>query len=66
MAVTKIALRQNGAELTPYVSTFSQDGQAQRDFAENYGKPQGRCVSKNVSEGMSQGEIQEAVKNCAK
>lgn len=64
--VLKVALRSSGNKLTPYVQDFKTDGKRQREFAEKYGNPNGQCVAKKVSEGMTQEEIHEAVTQCAK
>lgn len=66
MSKAVMALRKNGKELTPYITTAQTDGESQQRFAEDYGRPNGQCVAKNVSEGMSQTEIKDAVRDCAR
>jgi len=52
--------------LKPFVSRVVRDGKVQKAFAEQIGKPVGKCVASKVKKGMSGAEIHEIAKECAK
>ena len=61
----KVKLLARGKSLKPYISRVVTGGRVQKAFAEQIGKPAGACVRGKVHKGMSQSDIQKAVKDCA-
>jgi len=61
----KVKLLKRGKALTPYVAAVSQNGKAQRAFAEKIGIQTGQCVRSGVHQGMTQKQIRDVVKGCA-
>lgn len=62
----KVKLLARGKALTPYVAKVTRNGAQQRRFAEQWGRPVGACVRGRVHKGMSQTEIRNAVRDCAR
>ncbi len=61
----KIKLLASGKSLTPYIARVVTGGRVQKAFAAQIGIPAGQCVRGKVHKGMSQGDIRQAVKDCA-
>lgn len=61
----KVKLLARGQSLTPYIARVVTNGRVQKAFREQIGIPVGNCVRGKVHKGMGQGEIHQAVRECA-
>lgn len=61
-----VKLRTTGKTIKPYFSNVSKDGVAQEKFKRDWGVPMGKCVKANVKKGMTQVEIHDVFRACAK